>query len=42
MTLIGMKKHLRVLEDSGLIATEEVGRRFDRLEQLLERTKGEA
>jgi DNA-binding transcriptional ArsR family regulator len=68
MTLTGMKKHLRVLEETGLISTEKVGRtrrcslgpkrledvqawmdsyrslveeRFDRLEQLLERTKGE-
>jgi DNA-binding transcriptional ArsR family regulator len=69
MSLTGMKKHLRILEDAGLISTEKVGRarrcslgpsrledvqawmdsyrsaveqRFDRLEQLLERTKGEA
>ena len=26
MTLTGMKKHVRVLEDSGLVATEKVGR----------------
>ncbi len=69
MSLTGMKKHLRVLEEAGLVTTEKVGRtrrcslgpsrledvqawmdsyrsmveeRFDRLEQLLERTKGEA
>ncbi len=69
MSLTGMKKHLRVLEEAGLLTTEKVGRtrlctlgpkrledvqawidsyrsmveeRFDRLEQLLERTKGEA
>jgi DNA-binding transcriptional ArsR family regulator len=69
MSLTGMKKHLRVLEDAGLVTTEKVGRtrrcrlgprrledvqawidsyramveeRFDRLEQLLERTKGDA
>jgi DNA-binding transcriptional ArsR family regulator len=68
ISLTGMKKHLRVLEEAGLISTEKVGRarlcslgpsrledvqvwmdsyrsmveqRFDRLEQLLERTKGE-
>jgi DNA-binding transcriptional ArsR family regulator len=68
ISLTGMKKHLRVLEDAGLLTTEKVGRtrrcslgpkrledvqawidsyrslveqRFDRLEQLLERTKGE-
>ena len=68
MTLTGMKKHVRVLESAGLVATEKVGRvrtcrlgarrldaetawiltyqqmvdaRFDRLEQFLERTKGE-
>jgi DNA-binding transcriptional ArsR family regulator len=69
ITLTGMKKHLRVLEEAGLVMTEKVGRtrrcrlepkglaelqawmdsyramleeRFDRLEELLERTKGEA
>ncbi len=69
ITLTGMKKHLRVLEEAGLVSTEKVGRtrrcrleskgleelqawmdsyrrmleeRFDRLEELLERTKGEA
>ena len=69
MSLTGMKKHLKVLEDAGLVSTEKVGRtrrcslgpkrledlrawidsyramveeRFDRLEQLLEKTKGEA
>jgi DNA-binding transcriptional ArsR family regulator len=69
MSLTGMKKHLRVLEDAGLVSTEKVGRtrrcslgpkrledlqgwmdsyrsmveeRFDRLNELLERTKGEA
>ena len=26
MTLTGMKKHVRVLEDAGLVATEKVGR----------------
>ena len=26
MTLTGMKKHVRVLEDSGLVSTEKVGR----------------
>src|SRR5919106_1101851 len=68
MTLTGMKKHVAVLEQAGLVATEKVGRvrtcrlgarrldaetawiltyqqmvdaRFDRLEQFLERTKGE-
>jgi DNA-binding transcriptional ArsR family regulator len=68
ISLTGMKKHLRVLEDAGLVTTKKVGRtrrcslgpsrledvqawmnsyrslveeRFDRLEQLLERTKGE-
>lgn len=68
ISLTGMKKHLRVLEEAGLISTEKVGRtrrcrlgpsrledvqtwidsyrslveqRFDRLEQVLERTKGE-
>jgi DNA-binding transcriptional ArsR family regulator len=69
MSLTGMKKHLGVLEDAGLVSTEKVGRirrcslgpkrledlqgwmdsyramvekRFDRLEQLLEQTKGDA
>lgn len=69
ISLTGMKKHLRVLEDAGLVSTEKVGRtrqcrlgpqrlddlqawmdsyreqvenRFDRLEELLERTKGDA
>ena len=32
MTLTGMKKHVQVLEDAGLVATEKVGRvRFCRL-----------
>jgi DNA-binding transcriptional ArsR family regulator len=69
MSLTGMKKHLGVLEDAGLIRTEKVGRtrrcslgprrledlqewissyramveeRFDRLEELLEQTRGDA
>jgi len=69
ISLTGMKKHLRVLEESGLVSTEKVGRtrlcslgpkrledvqawidsyrtmveeRFDRLEELLEQTKGDA
>ncbi len=69
MSLTGMKKHLAVLEQAGLISTEKVGRtrrcslgpkrledlqswmdsyraiveeRFDRLEQLLESTRGDA
>jgi DNA-binding transcriptional ArsR family regulator len=69
MSLTGMKKHLGVLEDAGLVSTEKVGRtrrcslgpkrledlqrwmdsyramveeRFDRLEQLLEQTRGDA
>lgn len=69
MSLTGMKKHLRVLEEAGLVSTEKVGRtrrcslgpkrledlqgwmdsyrsmveeRFDRLDELLERTKGDA
>ncbi|HYF38867.1 MAG TPA: metalloregulator ArsR/SmtB family transcription factor [Gemmatimonadales bacterium] len=68
MTLTGMKKHVRILEEAGLVTTEKVGRvrtcrlgrerlapeaawmrsyvemveaRFNRLERLLERTKGE-
>jgi len=69
MSLTGMKKHLQVLEEAGLVSTEKVGRtrrcslgpkrledlqgwmdayrsmleeRFDRLEELLERTRGDA
>jgi DNA-binding transcriptional ArsR family regulator len=69
MSLTGMKKHLRVLEEAELVSTEKVGRtrrcslgprrledvqawidsyralveeRFDRLEELLERTKGDS
>jgi len=69
ISLTGMKKHLRVLEEAGLVRTEKVGRtrrcrlepqgldglagwmdtyrtmleqRFDRLEELLGQTKGEA
>ncbi len=69
ISLTGMKKHLRVLEEAGLVQTEKVGRtrrcrlepggleglqdwmstyramleeRFDRLEELLERTRGDA
>jgi DNA-binding transcriptional ArsR family regulator len=69
ISLTGMKKHLRVLEEAGLVQTEKVGRtrrcslgpkrledvqawvdsyramleeRFDRLEELLERTEGDA
>jgi DNA-binding transcriptional ArsR family regulator len=69
MTLTGMKKHIHVLEDAGLVTTEKVGRvrsarlgprrlqdesewiemyrrmlndRLNRLEQFLERTKGES
>lgn len=68
ISLTGMKKHLRVLEEAGLVRTEKVGRtrrcrlepqgldglqawmssyramleeRFDRLEELLEQTKGD-
>jgi DNA-binding transcriptional ArsR family regulator len=68
MSLTGMKKHLGVLEDAGLVSTEKVGRtrhcrlgpkrledlqgwmdsyrltleeRFDRLEEMLEQTKGD-
>ncbi|MFE8601648.1 ArsR/SmtB family transcription factor [Archangium violaceum] len=68
LTLTGLKKHVQVLEDAGLVTTEKVGRvrtcrlgprrlkeevawiskyqqmveeRFDRLEELLERTEGE-
>jgi DNA-binding transcriptional ArsR family regulator len=67
ITLTGMKKHLRVLEEAGLMRSEKVGRsrrcelgpgrldevrawiddyrqmveeRFDRIEELLERQKG--
>jgi len=69
MSLTGMKKHLGVLEEAGLVSTQKVGRtrrcrleptgldglqdwmssyramleeRFDRLEELLERTKGDS
>jgi DNA-binding transcriptional ArsR family regulator len=69
MSLTGMKKHLAVLEDAGLVSTEKLGRtrhcslgpkrledlqawmssyralveeRFDRLEELLEQTRGDA
>lgn len=69
ISLTGMKKHLRVLEEAGLVSTEKVGRtrrcslgpqrledlqgwmdsyrrvveeRFDRLEELLEQTKGDS
>jgi DNA-binding transcriptional ArsR family regulator len=69
ISLTGMKKHLGILEEAGLVSTEKVGRtrhcrlgpkrledlqawidsyrtmveeRFDRLEELLERTKGDA
>jgi DNA-binding transcriptional ArsR family regulator len=69
ISLTGMRKHLGILEDAGLVSTEKVGRtrhcrlgpqrledlqawldsyramveeRFDRLEQLLERQKGDA
>jgi DNA-binding transcriptional ArsR family regulator len=68
ISLTGTKKHLRVLEEAGLVSTEKVGRtrccrlepngldglqdwinsyramleeRFDRLEELLEQTKGD-
>jgi DNA-binding transcriptional ArsR family regulator len=68
MTLTGIKKHVRILEDAELVVTEKVGRvrtcrlgprrlddealwigmyqerleaRFDRLGQLLQRTRGE-
>lgn len=68
ISLTGMKKHVRVLEDADLVTTEKVGRarrcslgprdlgevqswietyrraleaRLDRLEDFLERTKGE-
>jgi DNA-binding transcriptional ArsR family regulator len=67
ISLTGMKKHVRVLEDAELVTTEKVGRarrctlgprrledvqewvemyrrmldeRLDRLEELIERTKG--
>jgi DNA-binding transcriptional ArsR family regulator len=69
MTLTGMKKHVHVLEDAGLVTTRKVGRvrsarlgprrlqdesawiemyqrmlndRLNRLEEFLERTRGEA
>jgi DNA-binding transcriptional ArsR family regulator len=69
MSLTGMKKHLGVLEEAGLVSTEKVGRtrrctlgprrlddlqgwmdsyrsmleeRFDRLDELLERQRGDA
>jgi DNA-binding transcriptional ArsR family regulator len=69
ISLTGMKKHLGILEEAGLVSSEKVGRtrhcalgpkrledlqawidsyrnlveeRFDRLEELLERTKGDA
>jgi DNA-binding transcriptional ArsR family regulator len=68
MTLTGMKKHVALLEDAGLVRTEKIGRvrtcrlgprnlareaawiakyqqmlegQMDRLEEFLERTKGE-
>ncbi|HEY7817199.1 MAG TPA: metalloregulator ArsR/SmtB family transcription factor [Vicinamibacteria bacterium] len=68
MTLTGVKKHVRVLEEAGLVATKKEGRvrtctlgpsrldaetawiaeyrrmvedRYDRLEEFLERTRGE-
>ena len=68
MTLTGMKKHVRLLEDAGLVRSEKTGRvrtcrlgtrrlakeaawiaryqemlesRYDRLEEFLERTKGD-
>jgi DNA-binding transcriptional ArsR family regulator len=68
ISLTGMKKHLGILEEAGLVSTEKVGRtrrcslgpkrledlqawidsyrtmveeRFDRLEELLEQTKGD-
>ena len=68
MTLTGVKKHVHVLEDAGLVTTQKVGRvrsarlgprrlqhesewiemyqqmlndRLNRLEQFLERTRGE-
>lgn len=69
MTLTGLKKHVAILEEAGLVTTEKQGRtrhchlgpgrldevsewidryrrswddRFDRLEQIIERRKGEA
>jgi DNA-binding transcriptional ArsR family regulator len=69
ITLTGLKKHVRVLEDAELVTTEKVGRvrqcslgprrlddaerwieayrqmldaRLDRLDEFLERTKGES
>jgi DNA-binding transcriptional ArsR family regulator len=68
MSLTGLKKHVQILEEAGLVVTEKVGRvrtcrlgprrlddesawieryrqmleeRFDRLEEFLERTKGD-
>ncbi len=68
MTLTGMKKHVTILEDAGLVTSEKIGRvrtcklgprrlaeeaawigkyqkmleaRMDRLEEFLERTKGD-
>ena len=68
MSLTGLKKHVQILEEAGLVVTEKVGRvrtcrlgprrlddesawidryrqmledRYDRLEELLERTKGD-
>lgn len=68
MTLTGMKKHVSLLEEAGLVTTEKIGRvrtcklgprrledetawitkyrrmlqeRFDQLDSLLERTKGD-
>ena len=46
ISLTGMRKHVRVLEDAELVRTEKVGRarmldeRLDRFGELLERTKG--
>ena len=69
ISLTGMKKHLRVLEEAGLVRTEKVGRsrrcelapgrldearswmddhrkmvegRFDRIEALLDETRGDS
>lgn len=68
MSLTGLKKHVQILEEAGLVVTEKVGRvrtcrlgprrlddesawieryrqmledRYDRLEEFLERTKGD-
>ena len=68
MSLTGLKKHVQILEEAGLVVTEKVGRvrtcrlgprrlddesawidryrqmledRYDRLEDFLERTKGD-